>query len=152
MSTSSLASCTSDGTSTSAGGASHISISRMNASFDKCPRCKMQFDFLKRNNNMSSKVPLILNCKHTVCEDCIRRLCLANSNACPVCNEKISVTRAQIDNLTELFVPHYTLIGCLMWGKNAPNKRHISWVSTGVTLKNKQIFGLDAIETNTDTD
>lgn len=85
----------------------------------------------------ASKVPLVLNCKHVVCEDCIKKMCLSNVTVCPVCRNRFTVPRSQLDNLTDVFPPHFTLIGQLVWSKNSNYKKNMSFVSTGYTLKQK---------------
>ena len=57
---------------------------------------------------------------------------------CPICKEKFSVFRSQIESLSDLFQPHFALIGQLVWVKNSTSKKPMTWVSTGVTLGNRQ--------------
>ncbi|XP_971895.3 uncharacterized protein LOC660584 [Tribolium castaneum] len=122
-------------------------------SYEKCPRCRIQFDYIKRVD--TTKVPLILPCKHTVCEDCIRRLCVLNNTACPICKEAFTAPKGKVDKFHELFPPHFALIGHLLWEKNRPHgRKQFNFVSTGVTGGQKppdlSDFDFDDIQSDTD--
>lgn len=48
-----------------------------------CPKCKVPYNYIISNNRLTGKVPRILPCKHTLCEECIFK----NSKIiqCPIC-------------------------------------------------------------------
>lgn len=88
-----------------------------------------------------SRIPLILPCKHTVCECCIRKLIRDQPTAqCPICNEDTGVTRNNPGKLTDLFTPHFAIIGYLSLVKNASKQHPGELMATGVTLKSRTLI------------
>ncbi|XP_056637361.1 uncharacterized protein LOC130445637 [Diorhabda sublineata] len=91
----------------------------------KCPNCSLQFDFINRNNFFVGKVPLILNCKHTVCQDCIQKIAKDNAVLCPICkNPSVLPPRYSPENLQDFFSPNFFLIGYIMWCKTQRANPH----------------------------
>lgn len=88
---------------------------------------------------ISGKVPLILNCKHTVCQECILKGAKKNNILCPVC-QKPSVLQDKnaIDNLSEVFLPNYHIIGVISFSRCLKNNQLSLTLVPAEELPNKK--------------
>ncbi|CAH0559264.1 unnamed protein product [Brassicogethes aeneus] len=104
-----------------------------------CPGCLQHFECLFQNNQFLGRVPLILKCQHTLCQDCIYKQCHTTQIVCHTCKKESSVGRRHLNNLQEVFPPNFYLIGFMMWFRTQNNQaRSMNLVPTQVTLKSKQ--------------
>lgn len=51
-----------------------------------CPNCKLPYNYIINSNSLTGKVPRILPCKHTICEECIKKsIQTKNHVQCTIC-------------------------------------------------------------------
>ncbi|XP_074033525.1 RING finger protein 17 isoform X2 [Leptinotarsa decemlineata] len=93
----------------------------MNNNVYICPGCSSPFDCLARCNQYVGNVPLVLNCRHTVCQECIYKSVLKSSIVCPVCRNPSVLSNGCLDNIQEEFSPNFYLLGLILWTKTIGN-------------------------------
>ncbi|KAJ8921526.1 hypothetical protein NQ315_003144, partial [Exocentrus adspersus] len=118
-----------------------------------CPGCSTNYDYYIKNNRYMGRIPLVLHCHHTCCQECIYKGVIANSFACPSCNEPSDLSdRSGNEHLQELFTFNYYVMGVITCTKPRgynPNKcNNLSLVPTQVTLNNRKV----AIEPPTESE
>ncbi|XP_072395834.1 RING finger protein 17-like isoform X2 [Diabrotica undecimpunctata] len=108
----------------------------------KCPNCLLLFDCITRLNSVVGRVPLILTCQHTVCQECIPKMAKNHSVVCPICKDTSKLpTGYKYSNLQDTFSPNFFLVGTILWLKSYGNNRsNISLAPvTGTDLKSEII-------------
>ncbi|KAK9889182.1 hypothetical protein WA026_004459 [Henosepilachna vigintioctopunctata] len=98
-----------------------------------CPSCKFPYNYFKNRNTLLGRLPRVLVCGHTTCEDCINKsFKTANSINCSICFE---VTMNKNQNLDY----NYFVIGHILCSKMnsiiAVDNSDVSLISTGVNLR-----------------
>lgn len=73
------------------------------------------FIFPVRNSVFLGRVPLILHCKHNLCEECIRQKLRSDALYCPECKEIFAVDSNT--NLQEEFPVNFYLLGMMYYAK-----------------------------------
>ncbi|VEN52474.1 unnamed protein product [Callosobruchus maculatus] len=77
-----------------------------------CPGCSKSFEFISRANQLVGRVPLVLNCKHTTCQECVHRMALDDKIVCPQChNPSVLADRRMIEDLQEVFPVNSCTLG-----------------------------------------
>uniref|UniRef100_A0A6P7GCI8 Uncharacterized protein LOC114340536 isoform X1 n=1 Tax=Diabrotica virgifera virgifera TaxID=50390 RepID=A0A6P7GCI8_DIAVI len=93
----------------------------------KCPKCLRHFDCTTRLNSYYGRIPLVLTCQHTVCQECIQKMAKDNAIVCPICKDSSKLpTGYKHSNLQEIFSPNFFLVGTILWLKSHENNRSIS--------------------------
>lgn len=84
-----------------------------------CPGCHLQYDCVIRNDKYTGKVPLILNCKHTVCQECIIKSFSGSNVLCYVCNNPSIIKQRNFhENPQDTFTPNFHVFGYILWSKS----------------------------------
>ncbi|CAG9856328.1 unnamed protein product [Phyllotreta striolata] len=93
-----------------------------------CPNCTLQFDYYSvRGIFLTGRVPLILECEHTVCQECIHKLIRENKpivcGSCKAQSTPLSFgpSKNTAQDLQAKFTPNYYLLGLLLCRKNCGN-------------------------------
>lgn len=68
-----------------------------------------------RNGSYIGRVPLILDCKHTICEDCVRSKLCSNQANCPECEEPFNIENEK--SLQQAFPVNFYLLGLIYYAK-----------------------------------
>ncbi|XP_018575027.1 RING finger protein 17 isoform X2 [Anoplophora glabripennis] len=103
-----------------------------------CPGCCQHFDFSGRSNRYFGRIPLILNCQHTVCQDCINKEVTENSIICPLCHVPSEIPDKEgTDGPGEAFIPNFYILGMIAWAK--PPGTQLLLVSQPTTKTKKSI-------------
>ncbi|XP_060527400.1 RING finger protein 17 [Cylas formicarius] len=102
-----------------------------------CPQCDEHYSYRHSQIKYQDKIPLVLPCCHTVCQECIFRSLSGNSITCPVCQVEnklsLSETPMRVTDLQQIFHPNYYLIGVISYHKpvgSQVNLENIKFVST----------------------
>lgn len=74
--------------------------------------------FIVRNDVLTGRVPLILPCKHTVCEGCIRSAVRQKLITCPKCATIHSLDKPEM-RLQEMFPVNFYVVGLIHYSKPA---------------------------------
>ncbi|XP_030759093.1 RING finger protein 17 isoform X2 [Sitophilus oryzae] len=110
-----------------------------------CPKCDNNYSVRSGQKGITGKVPLILNCNHTVCQECIYKTIINSKVTCPVCNKPSTLSQeppdiSQVD-LQTVFLPNYYIIGIMSCNRpqngNLNNLDNVKFVSTTTAKKNK---------------
>lgn len=103
-----------------------------------CPGCFQHFDVsVGRCNRYFGRIPFILNCQHTVCQDCIHKT-EADNISCPVCHVSSDLPdRGGGDCLEEAFIPNFYILGLIAWAK--PPGTQLLLVSQPTTKNRKSV-------------
>lgn len=120
--------------------------------YENCPRCGYEYDILSEyiksqistvsywkisGRVRSSRIPLILPCKHTICEGCLTSVTTTNIYVCTVCKAKCSLPKDKSQKLEEVCPPHYDLIGRIVWNKHSYKEPNFKWKITTSTSNQK---------------
>ncbi|KAF7268803.1 hypothetical protein GWI33_018152 [Rhynchophorus ferrugineus] len=88
-----------------------------------CFKCKKGFTCrYSPSKNITGKVPLILHCNHTICQDCIYNNLKDFEVTCPICNratnldQKGSITTPK--DLQSVLLPNYYIIGYILFNES----------------------------------
>ncbi|CAH1119195.1 unnamed protein product [Phaedon cochleariae] len=114
-----------------------------------CPGCSSKFDCFARYNYYTGKIPFVLNCKHTLCQECIYKSVLNNSLLCPVCKKPSALPpNTSIDNLQTAFLPNYHLIGLILWSKAQVNSTKFNHILVSAEPVSRKSLGniFDGVE------
>lgn len=105
---------------------------------------KFMIVILVRNGSYIGRVPLILDCKHTICEECIRSKLCNNQANCPECEEAFNIENEK--SLQQVFPVNFYVLGLIYYAK--PNM--VSTMNTDskpagfrLTLRPKGAHSLD---------
>ncbi|KAF5273090.1 hypothetical protein FQR65_LT04832 [Abscondita terminalis] len=107
-----------------------------------CPRCNQSYTVFTRNNGYVGKVPLILNCYHTLCEECIASMIINHQIICCVCNKASLINNREKCNLQQIFPVNFYILGLMNYCK--PNTTQ----SFGLKLKPAGVKYKDYIQSN----
>lgn len=72
-----------------------------------------------RNDILTGRVPLILHCKHTLCEGCIRTASRQKQVTCPKCSAVSTLEKSDL-KLQELFPVNFYILGLIYYSRPAP--------------------------------
>ncbi|KAL3289718.1 hypothetical protein HHI36_023118 [Cryptolaemus montrouzieri] len=99
-----------------------------------CPDCKQPYNYFKNNKCLCGKVPRVLPCEHTICEECINKsIKLTNQIRCVTCSKSISTKKNQSFDYN-----HYVLgrIAISKMDENSPlDFASVTLVSSGSKLR-----------------
>lgn len=84
-----------------------------------CPKCTKNYEFQAKANVFLGRLPIILTCEHTICEDCIRTGFLNNLLVCPVCDLSYPCADLRKNNIQEIFPVNYYIFGKILYSKPA---------------------------------
>lgn len=77
----------------------------------------IQFFSAERRNTIVGRVPIILRCKHTLCEDCVRSEFLKGKVTCPDCKEEVLLEDKENKQVQEFFSINFYVLGRLLYMK-----------------------------------
>ncbi|XP_050294112.1 uncharacterized protein LOC126734498 isoform X2 [Anthonomus grandis grandis] len=103
-----------------------------------CPKCGNQYSSKNAHSRFSGKVPLILQCSHTVCQECIFQGLKNNKVNCPVCSKDSVITEEQtpvsIADMQTIFLPNFYILGVVSYYKfssgTLKNLDNLSFITT----------------------
>ncbi|XP_066261976.1 RING finger protein 17 [Euwallacea similis] len=95
-----------------------------------CSQCRENYSVCHVMGKSVGRLPLVLQCGHTFCQECVYQGIKSNKIKCPKCSIDSEVTHKQgpicQSDLQSIFLPNYHILGVLSYKK--PNR--------GMTVKN----------------
>ncbi|CAH1134389.1 unnamed protein product [Ceutorhynchus assimilis] len=81
-----------------------------------CPQCGHQYNFrYQPENRHFGKIPLILHCSHTMCQECIYQGLKNSKVSCPTCAKESVLTKEQApvcqSDMQTIFLPNFYILG-----------------------------------------
>ncbi|KAK4882908.1 hypothetical protein RN001_006227 [Aquatica leii] len=82
-----------------------------------CPKCNQNYNVFARNNAYVGKVPLILKCYHTLCEECLASSISNRQVTCSTCDHVSFIDYNENNNLQEIFPVNFYILGLINYCK-----------------------------------
>ncbi|GJQ69516.1 hypothetical protein Trydic_g6616 [Trypoxylus dichotomus] len=98
---------------------SSITEQRINTSKNYiCPKCNKNYDFQMAGNNFVGRIPLILNCKHSICQECVHKMYLSKDIVCAECHTSNFITDIECKKKADqVFSVNFYVFGALTYHK-----------------------------------
>ncbi|KAK5650388.1 hypothetical protein RI129_001417 [Pyrocoelia pectoralis] len=80
-----------------------------------CPKCNMQYKYIAKHNVYHGKMPLILHCNHTLCEECIQDSFDKDGVTCFECGHYSSINTHNKQILQDIFPVNFYLMGVVSY-------------------------------------
>lgn len=98
------------------------------------------------SENLTGRVPLILPCRHTMCEVCVRTASRQRQVTCPTCSESVPIDNKEVQ-LQEMFPVNFYVLGLIYYSRPTVGDNMSSFRPIGFRKQNvAQVEAVRAFE------
>ncbi|KAB0802822.1 hypothetical protein PPYR_05008 [Photinus pyralis] len=101
-----------------------------------CPKCNMQYKYFAKYHVFHGKIPLILHCNHTLCEECVQDSYSKGGVICIECGQFSPIDTSQKQRLQEIFPVNFYLLGVMSYLRPHVKDQDMKLQPTGMTYTN----------------
>ncbi|XP_018327657.1 uncharacterized protein LOC108738643 isoform X2 [Agrilus planipennis] len=103
-----------------------------------CPNCNRHYEFQIRNTILFGRVPLVLDCKHTICEECVHNSLAKKIVVCGVCSDTKTLDENEKRKPQQMYYTNFYVLGLMLSNKPESVYSKFNLIPSGVNYSSRR--------------